>query len=199
MRGALVQAARQQFGFRCGYCDVTEAEAGATFTVDHFHPRKCGGTDDFANLVYCCHACNEHKGFYWNPGAVDRILHPIRDDLPAHYTETDAGMLDALTDTGRFHVARLHLNRPGLVRNRQVRRETQQDRRNRAAVVDTLGRVEDLLKALRTAIESIRAGANRNPQKIIPTPACKYTGFPAIIEAWQSCRLTPPFARRVFP
>ena len=158
MRDALVQAMRQQFGFRCGYCDVTEAEAGATFTVDHYHPRKHGGTNDFANLVYCCHACNEHKGFHWNPGAVDRILHPINDDLAPHIIETDAGTLDALSDTGRFHIARLHLNRPALVKNRNVRREAREDRANRAAVVGVLGRVEVSLNQLRDAIEAIRAG-----------------------------------------
>ncbi len=158
MRATLIQAVRQQYGFRCGYCDVSETEAGATFTVDHFHPRSKGGADDFDNLVYCCHACNEHKGDYWNPGGVDRILHPLRDDFAVHFVENEKAIRDALTETGRFHIARLQLNRPALIRHRQVRREVEEDRRNRFLVLDMMARVEDTLKQLQTAIENIQSG-----------------------------------------
>lgn len=82
MRPALVQAVRQQFGFRCGYCDVTEVEAGATLTVDHYHPRKRGGVDDFDNLVYCCHACNEHKGYYGTPTRWIAFFIPCATNSP---------------------------------------------------------------------------------------------------------------------
>ena len=50
---------------RCGYCGVEEAEVGAELTVDHFQPRAQNGTDNAANLVYCCNACNQFKGDYW--------------------------------------------------------------------------------------------------------------------------------------
>ena len=158
MRAALVQAVRQQFGFRCGYCDVSETESGTTFTVDHFYPRSKGGTDNFANLVYCCHACNEHKGDYWNPGGTERVLHPHDDDLAAHYTETESALLEPLSDTGRFHIARFQLNRFALVCNRRVRRERQEDRLSRAAVIDRLERVEETLKQLRAAVERVQSG-----------------------------------------
>ncbi len=89
---------------------------------------------------------------------MDRILHPLRDELALHYVESVTGTLDALTDTGRFHIARLQLNRPALLRNRQIRCETQQDRADRAAVIALLRRVEDTLNRLQTAIGRVRAG-----------------------------------------
>jgi hypothetical protein len=33
---------RQRFAFRCGYCGVSEQDAGAERTVDHFQPRSQG-------------------------------------------------------------------------------------------------------------------------------------------------------------
>jgi uncharacterized protein (TIGR02646 family) len=158
MRVAVFQAVRQQYGFRCGYCGISETDAGTTLTVDHFHPRSRGGSNDFSNLVYCCHACNEHKGDYWNPGNAARILHPINDDLSVHFTEQDDFTLFALTDTGRFHIDRLHLNRPPLIVHRRTKQQADTDRRDRAAVAETLNRVEEVLTRLSIAIESIRSG-----------------------------------------
>jgi len=63
-------AVRERFGFRCGYCGVHESQEGAELTIDHYQPRSRGGTDEPDNLVYCCHACNSHKGDYWQPGGV---------------------------------------------------------------------------------------------------------------------------------
>ncbi|MBC7798099.1 MAG: HNH endonuclease, partial [Pyrinomonadaceae bacterium] len=50
-------------------------------TVDHFLPRSLGGDDSLDNLIYCCHACNEFKGDYWQPNSPRRILHPLRDAI----------------------------------------------------------------------------------------------------------------------
>lgn len=158
MRVATVHAVRQQYGFRCGYCGISETDAGTTLTVDHFHPRSQGGSDDFANLVYCCHACNEHKNDYWNLAGTARLLHPMRDDFTAHFIELEDGILSPLTETGSFHITRLQLNRPALIRHRQTIREEQQDRQNRAAIVEVLNRLEETLQALKAAINTVRAG-----------------------------------------
>lgn len=46
----------------CFYCGVAFAPAGPTSrTVDHRVPRRRGGTDGLANLVFACHACNQRK------------------------------------------------------------------------------------------------------------------------------------------
>src|SRR5688500_14116368 len=101
---------RRRFQYRCGYCGVREGDVGAELTVDHFQPRSRGGTDDADNLVYCCHACNEFKGDFWEPDSASRLLHPLLDDPAAHLTEAPDGILCALTDTGAFHIDRLRLN-----------------------------------------------------------------------------------------
>lgn len=107
--------------FRCGYCGISEEETGAQLTEDHFEPRSAGGSDDLDNIVYACSVCNEHKGYYWNPGSDERIIHPLRDDVTQHLVERSDGTLAALTVTGRFHIARLRLNRVGLVARRRDR------------------------------------------------------------------------------
>ncbi len=77
---------RTAFDGRRGYCGVSETSVGGELEIDHFHPQAAGGSDDIANLVYACTACNRFKGDYdTGPDAPDslRLLHPQRDDLIA--------------------------------------------------------------------------------------------------------------------
>src|SRR4051812_48538613 len=97
-------AIRARFQYRCAYCGVEEAEVGAELTVDHFQPRAHQGSDDLDNLVYCCNACNQFKGDHWQPDSVERILHPLRDNLAEHIAELKNGRLQALTEQGRSHI-----------------------------------------------------------------------------------------------
>ena len=110
---------RQLFQFRCGYCGTSEQQAGGELTVDHYQPLSAQGSDDLVNLVYACFRCNLYKSDFWLggvPGNLQRILHPLRDSLETHYTlERSTGVLSALTPTGEFHIALLHLNRAALV------------------------------------------------------------------------------------
>ncbi len=121
-----LQAVRQRYDFRCGYCGVSETDTGGELTVDHFRPVSAGGDDSDDNLVYACVRCNQYKGALL-PQAMDiaqqrRLLHPLRDSLPAHLREdAQTGQLEALTETGTFHIEALHLNRAALIVNRQRR------------------------------------------------------------------------------
>lgn len=45
----------------CVYCAV-RLNPFDGFEIDHVHPVCKGGTDDVANLVPCCHDCNQRKG-----------------------------------------------------------------------------------------------------------------------------------------
>jgi 5-methylcytosine-specific restriction endonuclease McrA len=108
---------RRLYQFRCGYCGASEVDAGAALTIDHFQPRAHGGSDDPANWVYCCHACNEFKGDYWQPDSPYRLLHPLHDDLATHIIEETDGSLRGLTATGVFHIQRLHLISTQLISN----------------------------------------------------------------------------------
>lgn len=133
MRPQEREALRRRFDFRCGYCSVTETDAGSELTIDHFQPRSRGGSDEPENWVYSCHACNEFKGDWWQPESAQRVLHPERDELARHLIEVEDGMLRPLTETGAFHIERLRLNRPQLVafRAERMRREAARESRQR--------------------------------------------------------------------
>ena len=143
---------RQLYQFRCGYSGTSESEMGAELTVDHFRPRSRGGTEEASNWVYCCHACNEFKGDLWQPDTTRRILHPLKDDLTAHIAEQSDGALIGLTETGRFHVQRLHLNRPPMV----LRRREQRENARRHQIVDEMAAsVQDLRRRLAEAEQAL--------------------------------------------
>jgi len=121
---------RGRYGGCCGYCGVSEEDAGGEFTVDHFIPISDGGDDSDDNLVYCCFRCNLYKSSF-SPTDADRaaghvVLHPLRDDATEHLRLNEStGLLEALTETGHFHITLLHLNRPALVAHRLRRRRAE--------------------------------------------------------------------------
>lgn len=114
---------RRLYQFRCGYCGVSEVDAGGQLTVDHYRPVSADGDDTLDNLIYCCNRCNLFKADF-TPDAEQqkrglRVLHPRTDSLDEHFDlDEDTGELVPLTVTGRFHIDWLHLNRPELVAHR---------------------------------------------------------------------------------
>jgi len=104
MQPAERAALRARFDFQCGYCGVSELDVGAELTVDHFHPRSRGGSHTPDNWIYCCHACTEFKGDYWQAGDSERLLHPEHDDMAKHVAEDTGGILQGRTATGAFHI-----------------------------------------------------------------------------------------------
>ncbi|MGI9055824.1 MAG: HNH endonuclease [Pyrinomonadaceae bacterium] len=118
----LRQTSRRAYDFACGYCGVREEDAGSLLELDHFQPRSLGGGEKVENLVYCCTTCNRIKGDFWAVSTDEkRILHPQRDDLNLHLRQDSDGLLTGLTETGKFHLKRLRLNRPPLVALRRAR------------------------------------------------------------------------------
>lgn len=116
---------RRRYDFRCGYYGVSETDSGSELTVDHFQPTSAGGTNEDDNLVYACPRCNQYKSDFFPDAsdlqAVRRILHPLRDDLNAHYrVDAMTQWLIPLTPTGAFHIELL-LNRAPLIAARQQR------------------------------------------------------------------------------
>lgn len=114
---------RRRYSYRCGYCGVSETDAGGDLTVDHFRPFAHVRDESPDNLVYACVRCNQHKGaFSPAPDTLDnpnRLLHPLLDDVSAHITEDKTtGILIGITPRGRFHIQALRLNRRGLVDHR---------------------------------------------------------------------------------
>ena len=158
MRHEERESLRRRFGFRCGYCGVTERDVGSELTVDHFQPRSQEGSDEPDNWVYCCHPCNEFKGDYWQPDSPQRILHPLRDPIGAHIVEQEEGTLRAYSVTGVFHIERLHLNRPQLVEHRRERRLLEAAQRTQARLVESLKELEEQVQTLTADLERLESG-----------------------------------------
>ncbi len=143
----------QLYNFRCGYCGVSETDVGAELTTDHFQPTSRDGEDAPANWVYCCFACNNAKGDYWQPDSPQHILHPLRDNLSDHITEQEDGTLMGLTETGRFHIEQLRLNRPALVAHRLENRRREREAQHHAEVLRNLVEAQQEIRRLRQRLE----------------------------------------------
>jgi len=123
---SLREQIRAQFGFRCGYCGVSEAESGGELEVDHYRPVAHDGTEDASNLVYACVTCNRFKSDYWPEAEASddlRLLQPNVDALSTYVVELSDGRLAGRTPRGWFHIQRLHLNRPAQIALRKRRAE----------------------------------------------------------------------------
>lgn len=143
---------RKRAGFACEYCGVTEADVGGILTRDHFQPLARGGGDEQDNLIYCCHRCNECKSDYWPQGPDSPTLwNPRREAAAAHFTEDEVGSLLASTETGRFTLRRLRLNRPPLVANRLRQRQ----RRNEEPLLSRLRDMTRISEQLQAQNQSL--------------------------------------------
>lgn len=133
---------RQRAGFACEFCGITETDAGAQLTVDHFQPLAKGGSDDLGNLIYCCVRCNQYKHDYWPSGPGEpQLWNPRREPASCHFMELDNGQLQPLTGVGAFTIRRVRLNRPPLSAWRRRRRQ-------QAEEVRLLERYRDLVQLL---------------------------------------------------
>lgn len=111
---------------RCGYCLTTELLIGASMEIEHLLPRALGGLTAETNLWLACSLCNEYKGA--RIVAIDPIsdlfvalFNPRQQDWHEHFAwNAQSDLIIGLTATGRATVAALRLNRPLLVRSRQI-------------------------------------------------------------------------------
>jgi len=152
-------AVREVYGRCCGYCGVSEVWVGGELEIDHFQPLRYGGVDTPDNLIYACTICNRFKSDYWlTDDAPDnlRLLHPGKDDLSAHLSETADGRLVGLTPRGWFHIDRLHLNRPLLVELRRLRRMEQPLRREVDQAHDINIQLQKRIRALEVELAGLR-------------------------------------------
>ena len=122
-------------------------------TVDHYRPVSAGGDDIDDNLVYACTRCNLYKSDFWptaNEHAAGQfVLHPSRDSLSSHIRDNEpTGELLPLTETGRFHVTLLDLNRPQLIAQRQRKRLESLNAEVKASLIEELAELEAEVQAL---------------------------------------------------
>jgi hypothetical protein len=126
---------RRDFRFRCAYCLIPERYflEGEGGEIDHFrplHPPKETDKDFshlrnvYSNLYWTCGACNNSKGNKWptDEEYADglRFLDPCVEDHEEHWRILPDGKAVSLTTIGEYTVEQLNLNRPALVRYRQM-------------------------------------------------------------------------------
>jgi hypothetical protein len=91
--------------------------------VDHIIGRQHGGSDDAANLCFCCIRCNLKKGP--NVASLDpetslivALYHPRRQSWREHFAIAADGLIKGLTAEGRSTVQLLDMNNEDRVRLR---------------------------------------------------------------------------------
>jgi hypothetical protein len=105
----------------CEYCLSQAQFSPSSFSVEHIVPRANAGDNDISNLAMSCMGCNGHK--HASQDEVDPLtgeraplFHPRRDKWSDHFRwSDDCAYIIGVSPTGRATVARLHLNRPGVV------------------------------------------------------------------------------------
>jgi len=140
---------RPDFRFRCAYCLTHEFYflQGDGGEIDHHRPLHAEGHDFsalknvYGNLYWACGQCNREKGNHW-PGDAEyaagfRFLDPCAEDHDDHWEAHADGTLAAKTDTGRFTIQFLRLDRRRLTELRRLLYAYQQ---RVAAIEEELGR-----------------------------------------------------------
>jgi 5-methylcytosine-specific restriction endonuclease McrA len=123
---ALRERITRQAKHRCGYCLTSEHIVGTPMEIDHIIPQALGGLNSEDNLWLACSLCNNHKSdriAAEDPltGEIVRLFNPRFQNWNEHFVWTrDGCRVVGLTPEGRATVVALNLNRPSLVRARQV-------------------------------------------------------------------------------
>lgn len=119
---------REDFVYRCAYCQTHERVFGELrhMTIDHLRPKEMFPRlrTEYANLYYCCAACNTYKGEQWpsdeEVAAGDRFVDVCQDEWGDHLQVVD-GVVTGTTAPGRFTADALVFDRPELTgRNREA-------------------------------------------------------------------------------
>lgn len=111
----------ERAGFCCEYCRSQEDYGTESLSVEHIIPIVRGGSDVVSNLAYSCQGCNNKKHTAMTAldvmtGREVRLFHPRRDDWNKHFVwSDDKTRIIGLTAIGRATIARLELNRQGVV------------------------------------------------------------------------------------
>jgi hypothetical protein len=78
--------------------------------------------------------------------------------MDLHVAEQDDGSLRALTETGAFHIACLHLNRPQLIAYRRECRLLDAAGETHAGLLERLASLEEQLRTLPSKLDHLRSG-----------------------------------------
>jgi len=122
---------QEDFERTCAYCLIEEILAGGeeNFELDHFRPKRHFPTqsNDFYNLYWSCHPCN---GIKWDQWPSEELLRQgvnfvdlCRDDFNVHFVVSAEGEFEGLTQSAKYTIDVLLLNRSHLVEIRKLLRK----------------------------------------------------------------------------
>jgi len=123
---ALRRRVTEQAKHRCGYCLTSEYVVGMPMEIDHILPESLGGLTEEENLWLACSLCNDRKGgriaaLDPETGEIVRLFNPRFQVWSEHFNWNETSdRIIGLTPIGRATVIALNLNRPSLVRARQL-------------------------------------------------------------------------------
>jgi len=122
----LQRQVRTHFANRCAYCQTAEALTVTTFEFEHIIPRSAHGQTVFANLCLSCPAYNRHKaqrqtGVDPLSNEIVPLFHPHQQLWQDHFQWSENSTeIIGLAPTGRATIIALKMNRPQLIRIRQI-------------------------------------------------------------------------------
>ncbi|MEO0986742.1 MAG: HNH endonuclease [Cyanobacteria bacterium J06639_14] len=108
------------------YCRAQERYSPDSFSIEHIIPVSKGGSSELSNLALACQGCNNRK--YTSIRARDPVTqkmfplyHPRQQNWIKQFAwNQDYSEILGLTAIGRATVAKLSLNRLGLVNLRRI-------------------------------------------------------------------------------
>lgn len=118
---ALERLVKERARGQCEYCRCLASFHSDSFAIEHIVPEARGGLTDAAHLALSCLGCNSFKGVFqtgMDPVTEQEVplFHPRQQTWTDHFRwSDDTTQIIGITATGRATVARLRLNRPGLV------------------------------------------------------------------------------------
>jgi len=122
----LQRQVRASFANCCAYCKTAEKLSVAIFEFEHIIPRSEGGQTVFENLCLACPSCNRYKASRQTAtepitGKIVSLFHPQFQVWEEHFAwNKDASEIMGLTPVGCATVSALKMNRPQLIRLRQM-------------------------------------------------------------------------------
>jgi uncharacterized protein (TIGR02646 family) len=182
---------RQDFDYRCVYCDIHEAEWGGCrhFQVEHFRPKRLYPwlQAEYTNLLYACDVCNCYKGDDWPSSDptphIRGYLDPCQYDYEQYFTVQEDGTLEGKVLAARYMIEALHLNRKQLKQLR-VRRRREQE------IHDQFMRLFDEVEAKVAALDNASSAQTRVLRKLILQLVSIYRQH--LKDLWAS-RWKPPY------
>lgn len=113
---------REDFNCRCGYCNDLDIPRKEYFEIDHFVPQKImvvKKDNDYQNLVYACHSCNNAKRANW-PSGDENVpivgdkgwIDPCSSDYANQFKRDDIGHIIPITPIGKWMYDKLKLYKP---------------------------------------------------------------------------------------